>query len=115
MKMFGEQRTKNDLLRHVGRMAQVAGAREVTYRGGRQEGVKAVEVYNDTGLSFTVLPDKSMDIGYASFCGKPLAWLCKKRLRRPAIFRERRLRVLPQLLGRPAIHLRSDERGRGRL
>ncbi len=86
MKMFGEKIAKDDLLRHVGRMGQLMGAREVTYRGGRQEGVKAVEVYNDTGLSFTVLPDKGMDIGYASFCGKPLAWLCKNGIVGPQYF-----------------------------
>ena len=86
MKDFAVGSGKTDLLKHVGRMAQLAGAREVTYRGGRQDGVKAVEIYNDTGLSFTVLPDKGMDIGNASFCGKPLAWMCKNGIVGPQYF-----------------------------
>jgi hypothetical protein len=86
MNIYEGDMGKNALLRHVGAMKQIMGAREVTYRGGRQEGVKAVEVYNDTGLSFTVLPDKGMDIGAASFCGKPLAWLCKNGIVGPQYF-----------------------------
>ena len=74
VKVHGGSVPKQDLLRYAGSMQQIMGAREFTLRGGRQEGVKAVEIYNDTGLRFTVLPDKVMDIGSASYCGKSLSW-----------------------------------------
>ncbi|MDD5017119.1 MAG: DUF4432 family protein [Eubacteriales bacterium] len=77
---------KEDLLRHIGSMQQVMGAREVTLRGGRQEGVRTVEFYNDTGFSFAVLLDKGMNIGPASFCGKSLTWLCKNGVVAPQYF-----------------------------
>jgi hypothetical protein len=63
-----------DLLRRVGRLEQVAGIEAFTYADGAEEGVRAVRVRTGTGLSFTVLPDRGMDIGPAEFQGMALAW-----------------------------------------
>jgi hypothetical protein len=84
--VHGRTIDKTNLLRYNGSMNQVMGAREITYRGGKQDGVKAIEVYNDTGFRFTVLVDKGMDIGPASFCGKSLAWECKNGIVAPHYF-----------------------------
>ena len=45
-----------------------------------------MEVYNDMGLAFTVLPGKGMEIGHASFCGKAISWDCKNGVVGPAYF-----------------------------
>ena len=84
--VYGKEMSRGELLRRVGRMSQIAGAREMTCRGGRQEGVKAIEVYNDTGLRFTVLADKGMDIGSADFGGKSISWMCKNGIVAPQYF-----------------------------
>jgi hypothetical protein len=85
-KVYGNKIEKTELLKRVGSMAQIAGAREVILQGGKGEGVKAVEVYNDMGLAFTVLPGKGMEIGHASFCGKAISWDCKNGVVGPAYF-----------------------------
>ena len=38
-------------------------------------GLRLVEAYNSSGLSFTLLPDRGLDIWSASFNGLPLTWI----------------------------------------
>jgi len=67
---------KQELLKYVGSVEQIGGIRDVTYNDGRAKGVRAIEV--STGdLTFTVLPDRCMDIAQASFKGKAFSWISK--------------------------------------
>lgn len=77
---------KYKLQKYVGQMRQVAGVREIEFREGRASGVKAVEVSTGSGFSFTVLPDRGMDIADATYCGKPLAWMSKNGITAPQYF-----------------------------
>jgi hypothetical protein len=56
-------------------MAQLAGVRPVELSDGKARGMRTAEVYTGSGLRFQVLIDRAMDIGYAEFRGKPLAWI----------------------------------------
>lgn len=38
-------------------------------------GMRQVEAYNSSGLTFTLLPDRGLDIWTASFNGRPLTWI----------------------------------------
>ena len=38
-------------------------------------GMRIIEAYNSSGLTFTLLPDRGMDIWSASYNGMPLTWL----------------------------------------
>ena len=38
-------------------------------------GMRLVEAYNSSGLNFTLLPDRGLDIWSASFAGLPLTWI----------------------------------------
>lgn len=58
---FSEER------KYFGHISQVFDVKEFTYLGGRAKGVRAVEVKNGSGLEFTVIADKGMDIGSLSF------------------------------------------------
>ena len=53
---------KNTVMRKVGCMAQLAYIRPFTYTSGKARGVKAFDVSNGTGLDFTVLESKCLDI-----------------------------------------------------
>lgn len=86
MKLYGKEYDAAEVRRRVGRMSQIMGAREIEFRGGLQHGVKAVEMYNDTGLIFTVMVDKGMDIADAQFCGKSITWQCKNGIVGPQYF-----------------------------
>lgn len=67
--------TRAFLAPRLGTMEQLASIRRLTSDDGRARGMRLIEVDNGSGLSFTVLPDRGMDIGAAAFKGQPLAWL----------------------------------------
>jgi hypothetical protein len=37
--------------------------------------MRIVEAYNSSGLTFTILPDRGLDIWQASYNGRPLTWI----------------------------------------
>lgn len=60
---------KRQMLRYVGSFGQIFGIKEYTLLGGRAKGVKAFDVRNGSGLEFTLLADKCLDISQLSFKG----------------------------------------------
>lgn len=79
---------KNTLLRYVGSAEQLFGMKDYTINGGKASGMRAIELYNANGLSFTVLPDRGMDITGLSFQGINLSFLSKTGLTAPQFFTE---------------------------
>jgi hypothetical protein len=75
--IYGRKITKKELMKRVGDISQVAGARQCTLRSGRSAGVDAVDVRTGGGLSFTVLPDRGMDIAWAEYKGIALSFISK--------------------------------------
>ena len=61
----------------LGTMEQLASVRRLVADDGKGRGMRVVEVNNGSGLSFTVYPDRGMDIGQAWCNGTPLAWLSR--------------------------------------
>ncbi|MCI5779778.1 MAG: aldose 1-epimerase family protein [Lentisphaeria bacterium] len=59
----------------VGAMRQVAAIRRAVLDDGPGRGMRIIDVSAGGGLSFTVYPDRGMDIGEASYKGMPLVWL----------------------------------------
>ena len=70
---------KEELLRRVGSMQQVASVRRVTYGEGRAKGMRAVEVKNGP-LSFTAMEDKCLDICELTYRGMQINFLSKPGL-----------------------------------
>ncbi|WP_312642188.1 aldose 1-epimerase family protein [Hydrogenoanaerobacterium sp.] len=62
---------------YIGHESQLSGFYRFTYTEGALRGLDAVEVYNETGLRFTILLGRGMDIGYASYKGQSLAQISK--------------------------------------
>ncbi len=75
IELFGQAYTVERLRQLNGSMEQLAGARLCETLDGKARGMRAVDVWTGSGLRFTILPDRGMDIGAAEFCGKPLAWI----------------------------------------
>ena len=73
--LYNKSFSIDELQRMTGSMDQLAGIRLVEYSSGRMHGMRAADVWTGSGLRFTVLLDRGMDIGPAEFAGKPLAWL----------------------------------------
>ena len=68
-KLFGKNWTKEEILAYVGGVSTLGGIRMAELADGPGRGVRVADVRTGGGLSFTVLIDRGMDIGYAEFCG----------------------------------------------
>ena len=84
--LFGKKYTKREMLQRVGDMAQLADAREMELSSGRGRGVRVIEVSNGTGLRFSVLPDRGMDIVWAEYRGIPISFYAKAGVTSPYFF-----------------------------
>ncbi len=73
--LYNRQRSKQELLRHVGHMDQVAGIKLLEALDGKARGSRVLEVWTGTGLRFRVLADRALDISACDYQGKSLSWL----------------------------------------
>ncbi len=74
IELFGKQYKKEEILKRIGDMSQLGGVRSFEFNDGLQKGVRGVDFINPNGLFFTVLPDRGLDISFASFKGVPFCW-----------------------------------------
>ncbi|HIQ06591.1 MAG TPA: DUF4432 family protein [Anaerolineae bacterium] len=73
-RLFGREWSRKELQERVGRMEQLAGVRLSVLSDGPERGVRIADITTGSGFAFTVLIDRGMDIGPASFNGRALAW-----------------------------------------
>ncbi len=74
MNLWGQTYTRRDLESYTGDLRQIADVRLATLDDGLERGVRVAEVRTGSGFDFTVLLDRAMDIGTATYNGVPLAW-----------------------------------------
>ena len=74
IKLHGATYDKRQLLRHIGDISQIAGIKQYQLTEGNESGVNGVDFRTGSGLNFTVLPDRGLDISYAEYNGLPLCW-----------------------------------------
>lgn len=84
--LFGRSWSRSELLAHVGDLSQLAGIRLGEWGDGVERGVRVADVRTGTGLELTVLLDRGMDLGPASYRGIPLAWISPAGFAHPAYF-----------------------------
>ncbi len=72
--LYGSEWSRDQLLRRVGDISQICGAKLHRLAEGPADGVLAIDVWSGGGLTFTVLASRGMDISAAHFRGIPLAW-----------------------------------------
>lgn len=72
--LYGRQYTRDELMRRVGRLDQVAGIEPCVLVDGMAAGTRALRVSTGGGLEFTVLPDRCLDIPRAGYNGRSLCW-----------------------------------------
>lgn len=86
MELYGKKLTRQELTKYVGEVSQVADARECVLSSGKADGVRAIEVRTGSGLNFTVLPTRGLDIAWADYKGKALSFISKTGVTHPAYF-----------------------------
>jgi len=84
--LFGRQWSRAELMDRVGDLSQLAGIRLGELSDGVERGVRTADVRTASGLEFTVLLDRGMDIGPASYRGMSLAWHSPTGFGHPSFF-----------------------------
>jgi hypothetical protein len=82
----GNPMTRRELLRRIGRLEQVAGIEPFVFDDGPARGVRTFRFRTGSGLSFDVVPDRSMDLSFAEHGGTPLAWLSPNGVVAPSFY-----------------------------
>ncbi len=99
MKLFGKSITPKELRRRVGLIDQVAGVRLVTLESGHARGSRAALVQTGSGLDFTILVDRCLDIGQVTYNGAALGWRAPVGDVAPQYFEAEHLRWLRSFQG----------------
>ena len=79
---------KREMLKYVGDFSQVFGIKEYTLTGGKAKGVKAFDVKTGSGLEFTVLADRCLDISALSFKGTNCSYISKAGIVAPEYYQD---------------------------
>jgi galactose mutarotase-like enzyme len=77
---------KDELFQYIGNQAQLGGSRHYLLSDGRGRNMRGIDVNTGSGLQYTILPDRGMDISLASFKGHNLVYLSFNGETHPAFF-----------------------------
>jgi hypothetical protein len=77
---------RSETLRYIGNLSQLGHCRHYTLTEGWARGMRAADIINGSGLQYTVLPDRGMDISLASFKGINLVYLTSNGETHPSYF-----------------------------
>tara|TARA_B100000029_G_scaffold516253_2_gene628103 strand:- start:117178 stop:118248 length:1071 start_codon:yes stop_codon:yes gene_type:complete len=72
--IFGKNYNRRELLDLIGDVSQVANARYAELKEGSDRGADLIEVFNASGLCFSVLPGRALDIASAHYKGMSLCF-----------------------------------------
>jgi len=75
--LFGRTYSKQQVLELVGDVSQVASIRRAELTEGNERGAGLVEISNASGLSFSLLPGRALDISSATYKGMSLCFRSK--------------------------------------
>ncbi len=89
---------KREMLRHVGDFSQIFGIKEYTLVDGKSKGVRAYDVKNGSGLEFTILADRCLDIAGLSFKGVNCSYITKTGVVAPEYYDEQGIGFLRSYL-----------------
>jgi hypothetical protein len=77
---------RNTLQQYIGNQSQIGGTRHYVLTDGWGRNLRAIDINSGSGLRYTVLPDRGMDISHASFKGINLVYLTCNAETHPAFY-----------------------------
>lgn len=86
MQEFKINDNREFLMKRMGQISQLAGAKRYEFIDGKAKGIEAVDFKTGTGFCFTVLPGRGMDIAWADYKGIPISYISKTGIVAPAYF-----------------------------
>lgn len=84
-KIYGESLDRRSLEQRSGSLAQFAGVRLMEFGDGVERGIRLLEFRTGTGLRFTVLIDRALDIADCEFQGAAIGWHSPAGFRHPGL------------------------------
>lgn len=86
MELYGRKFTKDELRERIGDISQLFGIKDYYLNEGRAKGVRGLDVKTGTGFSFTVLPDRAMDIAWMEKSGISIGFIGKAGVTNPKYY-----------------------------
>ncbi|MEO6609933.1 MAG: aldose 1-epimerase family protein [Aestuariivirga sp.] len=83
--LYGKPVNAAMLAERTGSLAQFGGVRLVTLENGVERGIRMLEFHTGSGLYFTVLVDRAMDIAEVSHNGRAIGWHSPTGFRHPGL------------------------------
>jgi hypothetical protein len=83
--LYGRQYARRDLEERTGALSQFAGVRLMTLDDGLERGIRLLEFRTGSGLRFTVLVDRAMDIADCEYKGQAVGWNSPAGFRHPGL------------------------------
>ena len=84
-RLFAEDLTRLEMARRSGSLAAFGGVRLMTLSDGLERGIRMLEFRTGSGLRFTVLVDRAMDICDVEFNGRSIGWHGPSGVRHPGL------------------------------
>ncbi len=84
----GKNFTREEILAYIGDPLQIAGVRSFSYNDGKASGVRGLSVNTGSGVTFTVLPGRGMDVPEMYYRGIPLHFFSGTGITSPAYYEE---------------------------
>ncbi|HVP19916.1 MAG TPA: aldose 1-epimerase family protein [Spirochaetia bacterium] len=86
MRVAGKEYTRREAERRIGNLRQLGGIRHCELSEGRARGVRTLEVTTGSGLAFTILPDRGLDIADFSYKGINLVYHTSSGIAHPTYY-----------------------------
>ena len=99
MKIGNKDYKQSDLKRKIGNLAQLGGTRHYELSEGNSKGVRAIDFNTGSGLYFSALPDRGLDISLAYYKGVNLVYQTPNGEVNPAYYNSRGLEWLRTFFG----------------
>lgn len=85
VQLYGRSYERRAIAEHGGMLSQFAGVRLMTLGDGVERGIRMLEFRTGSGLRFTVLVDRAMDIGDCEHNGRAIGWNSPAGFRHPGL------------------------------
>lgn len=85
VELYGKTYSRREIAERAGMLSQFAGVRLMTLGDGVERGVRVLEFRTGSGLRFTVMVDRALDIGDCEFRGQAIGWHSPAGFRNPAL------------------------------
>lgn len=85
VKLNGRTYTRREIAERAGMLSQFAGVRLMELGDGVERGIRMLEFRTGSGLRFTALVDRALDIADCEFNGKAIGWNSPAGFRHPGL------------------------------